>query len=506
MTVPALGLFRVDGGQDVMVHRLLRPLCCGFLILLTLTCAHAPLRAQTPTAAPAPVLARAPAAPREHLLGNNLRTRFLVGLPKSTEFAVFSLNNPNRVIVEVSEVKLRLPAQPAETPVGLIKSFRAGQSAANRSRIIINVTEPVIVASAKIEKSRDGRSQQLVVEIVPFGPPVAALAPVATPQSSVTTASVNEGPSLRSLGKMVADALSDSKEMVSDAISGSKAMVADALSGGKEKGMPGPAFALGAAGLQPPLPRPAVSPEVLAERSFKPVIVIDPGHGGHDSGAVKNGAVEKDIVLAFGKTLAEKLKATGRFRVLMTRDEDVFVPLGERVAFAERNKANLFIAVHCDYADTGGKANGATIYSLRESTADRLRRSAKGDLADNVLSKDEVAAVKEANGNVSAVKSILADLAGREVDVTHDRTSAFARTVIKNMETSTNMRQDPDKQAGFRVLKTAQFPSVLIELAYVTNKQDAKNLKSDAWRDKVSDSILTAVDNYFANQIAQLPL
>ncbi len=473
-----------------MVHRSLRHFGRGLLIALTLTCAHAPLRAQTLAAAPAAhEVARAPSAPRGKLVGNNLRTRFLIGLPKTTEFAVFSLNHPNRVIVEVSEVKLRLPAQPKDEPVGLIKSFRAGQSAADRSRIIINVTEPVIVASAKIEKARDGRSQQLVVEIVPFGAPVAAPAPTppsvpAVQSGGVTTASLGDGPSLRSLGNMVANA----------------------LGGQKEETMPPPAFSLGASSLQPPLPRPAVSPEVLAEKAFKPVIVIDPGHGGHDSGAMKNGAVEKDVVLAFGKILAEKLKATGRFKVLMTRDEDVFVPLGERVAFAERNNANLFIAVHCDYADTGGKANGATIYSLRESTADRLRRSAKGDLAGNLLSKDEIDAVKEAKGNVDAVKAILTDLAGREVDVTRDRTSAFARTVIEKMGTSTNMREDPDKQAGFRVLKTAQFPSVLIELAYVTNKQDAKNLQSDAWRDKVSNSILTAVDNYFANQLAQLPL
>ncbi len=135
-----------------------------------------------------------------------------------------------------------------------------------------------------------------------------------------------------------------------------------------------------------------------------------------------------------------------------------------------------------------------------------MRRSAKGELSSNLLSKDEVDAVKEASGSVDAVTAILADLAGREVDVTSNRTSAFARTVIANMGASTNMRNDPDQQAGFRVLKTAQFPSVLIELAYVTNKQDALNLKSDSWRDKVSDSIVTAVDNYFANQIAQLPL
>jgi N-acetylmuramoyl-L-alanine amidase len=269
-----------------------------------------------------------------------------------------------------------------------------------------------------------------------------------------------------------------------------------------------PPFALGGAGLQPPLPRPAVSPDILAQRAFKPIIVIDPGHGGHDSGAMKNGAVEKDITLAFSKILAKKLNATGRYKVMMTREEDVFIPLGDRVAFGEKHKANLFIAVHCDYADTGSTASGATIYSLRDSVADSLRRSTRDDVGDEVLSKNEVEKLKKANGkeDVGLVKDILADLAEREVDATHDRTSVFARTIIQTMGASTAMRNKPDQQASFRVLKTAQFPSVLIELAYVTNKQDAANLQSDAWRDKVTDSIMSAIDNYFSNQVAQLPM
>ena len=110
------------------------------------------------------------------------------------------------------------------------------------------------------------------------------------------------------------------------------------------------------------------------------------------------------------------------------------------------------------------------------------------------------------SGDIDAVKAILSDLADREVDSTRDRTSVFARSIIETMGASTTMRNDPDQQASFRVLKTAQFPSVLIELAYVTNKQDAMNLKSDVWRDKVSDSIMTTVDNYFSNQLAQLPM
>jgi N-acetylmuramoyl-L-alanine amidase len=178
--------------------------------------------------------------------------------------------------------------------------------------------------------------------------------------------------------------------------------------------------------------------------ALQPVIVIDPGTGARFR-SQKNGAVEKDIVLAFGKKLAAKLKASGRFKVEMTRSEDVFIPLGERVSFAEAHKANLYISVHCDYADTGPVANGATIYSLRDSVADSLRRSTRGEVASNVLSKNEVEKVKQARDgdDVDLVKGILADLAEREVDVTRDRTSVFARTVIQTMGASTAMRNDP---------------------------------------------------------------
>ena len=438
-----------------MVLGLPRPLGRVVILALALTCALTPLRAETP-ATDSAGKDGAHAVPGD-LRGNHLRTRFLIGLPEKANFEVFSLTGPNRVVIEVEETKLRLPPQPAATPVGLVKSFRAGESGPNKTRVILEVTEPVIVSSTHIEKTTDGKGQELVVEITP---------------APMTTASID----------------------------------ASSRPAPKPLAMEPPPFALGAAGLQPPLPRPAVPPAVMAEKTFKPIIVIDPGHGGHDSGAEKNGAVEKDIVLAFGKILADKLKASGHYKVLMTRDTDVFVPLDERVSFAEKNSANLFIAIHCDYADTGSVANGATIYSLRESTADSLRRSTKDEISGNILSKAGAAIVKEVSGDVDAVKSILADLAGREVDATHDRTTVFARSVIADMGASTALRNEPDQTAGFRVLKTAQFPSVLIELAYVTNKQDAENLQSDAWRDKVSDSIMSAIDKYFSSQMAQLPM
>ena len=443
-------------GSSRMIFKPMRPFApLATLMFFALPQASA-LAADQTVAAAEPTRTAAPITkpeikPEAALVSHPLRTRFLIGLPRSVEFQVFSLSNPNRVIVELPDVGFQLPGAPEGKSIGLVSSFRAGESAPGKARVVIEMTEPVVVQSAKIEKSRDGKSQQLALDIVPV---------------QAVSKSIRKITSLKSN-----------------------------------------ASGLGASGLQPPLPQRAQRPAVKAAKSYKPIIVIDPGHGGDDSGATKNGAVEKDVVLAFAKTLRDKLETTGRYKVLMTRDKDVFVPLSDRVSFAESHKAALFIAVHADYAQN--KARGATIYSLREGVANSLKRSAKGEVSSNVLSSSEVSAVKSASdgdGDVSTVRNILADLAQREVDATQERTSLFSRAVIENMGETTTMRDDPDQQAGFRVLKTAKFPSVLIELAYVTNKEDAEQLKSETWRDKVSDSIKTAIENYFSNQISRLPM
>lgn len=393
------------------------------------------------------------------LAGDVKRTRFVIALDKSVQFQVTALIAPNRVVVELPEVGMQLPVVPEGHTVGLVKSVRGGLSAPGRSRVVIDVAAPVVVESHTLEKAKDGTGHRLVLEIVPFDDK--ARKPI-------------------------------------------KAVAA------------GP-FGLGAAGVdppsgftttvsaQPPTPKRAVAPKLKAAKAYKPTIVIDPGHGGHDSGAQKFGAAEKDITLAFAKVLRDKLLATGRYNVLMTRDTDVFVELDDRLEFGEKNKAALFIAVHADYANA--RARGATIYSLRESMANDLRRSAKAEVAQKAVSETDLAKVRqEAGADADLVKNILADLAQREVEVTKERTSVFTRSVIEFMGQSTNLMEDPDRSAGFRVLKTAQFPSVLIELGFVTNREDAQLLQSDAWRQKVSGSIATAVENYFNNQIARLPM
>src|SRR5690606_9357331 len=249
-------------------------------------------------------------------------TRFVVLLDRPVDFEVLSLTNPNRVVISLPDVKMRLPAGGEDAGAGLVKSFRGGVSAPGQARVVIDVRAPVIVRRSEIQKH--GRDHQLVVDLVP--------AP---------------------FGKLPAQTAAKRPLMV-----------------------------------QPPLPRPASRPEEIVARSYKPVIVIDPGHGGHDTGAKKNGVVEKDVVLAFSKVLRDKLESTGRYRVLMTRDKDVFITLDGRREIAERNKAALFIAVHADYA--GAHARGATIYSLRDSTAAALQRSAKSEVVKTVLTNQEL--------------------------------------------------------------------------------------------------------------------
>ncbi len=357
------------------------------------------------------------------------RTKFIVGLERPADFKVSALANPNRVLIDLPQMRLDLPNPPGETPVGVVKAFHHGLTAPGRMRVIIDVIGPVVIEKSAIEKSPDGKSDRLVLDIVAA--------------SEVTAA-----PDARSAASV--------------------------------------------AGLQPPVPRPA---QRRGTASYKPVIVVDPGHGGEDSGARKYGTVEKDIVLSFSLRLRDKLAATGAYKVMMTRDHDVFVPLEERRGFAERNQAALFIAIHADYTQRAS-ARGATIYSLRPEVADVLRRSAEAEMRDSVLSGKQVALAKQVDADVDALRGILTEKARDLIERNQVRTSVFARSVIDFVGSTTNLMENPDRSAAFVVLKTAKVPAILLELGYITNHQDAEQLNSDQWRDKVSTSVVTAVNQY----------
>ena len=415
---------------------------CGVIAAVSVACAVCSARADELQVAATAAIAVPSPVPAHRVTG----TRFVIELGSKVDYQVFSLSQPNRVIVELPEVGVRLPRLDGDAPLGLVKNIRAGLAAPGKTRVVIDVTQPVVVESSNLVAGKNGQ-YRLSLSIMPAGSAAA----------------------------------------------------------GPRKGIASPA-GLGPVTLQPPVPRLAQNPKERAARTFRPIIVLDPGHGGYDSGAEKYGTIEKDVVLAFGLVLRDLLEKSGRYKVLMTRSDDTFIPLDERTRYAERNKASLFIAIHADYSDEGSRARGATIYSLRDGVAKSLERSTKGSIGRNILTADEIDTVKSANGDVNTVKDILADLADRDVAMTHERTGMFAKSVIENMGESTPLRNEPEQQAAFRVLKTAQFPSVLIELAYVTNPKDASNLKSDEWREKVAHSISAAIDSYFSQDIARLPM
>ncbi|MDR3408723.1 MAG: N-acetylmuramoyl-L-alanine amidase [Methylovirgula sp.] len=233
-------------------------------------------------------------------------------------------------------------------------------------------------------------------------------------------------------------------------------------------------------------PAPGV---VAAAVSGLPVVVIDPGHGGIDSGAMVRGLVEKNIVFDFAKELAGKLRASGHYKVVMTRDSDVFVALGDRVKIARDAGASLFVSVHADTISDAASVSGATVYTCSEhaSDAEAARTAEKENQADAVAG---VESKDEDNG----VSDILFDLTRQE---TRTYSHVFARTLVNYWQVAARLNKNPERSAGFRVLKAPDVPSVLIELGYLSNAADGAALNSPGWRDATTSRVAAAIDAFF---------
>ena len=209
------------------------------------------------------------------------------------------------------------------------------------------------------------------------------------------------------------------------------------------------------------------------------------------------GVTEKDVVLAFAKSLKAKLEATGRYDVYLTREDDTFLPLRERVEFAQKKGASLFLSIHADYfPKQTDKATGATVYTLSEQASDEEAK----ELADQGEFLRRLAGVALPSDSDEVVANILIDLAQRE---TQNRSIVFARSIVGEMAGSLHTRKL--RSAGFRVLKAPDVPSVLLEIGFLSNPDDEKHLVSDAWRDRTADPIVEAIDGYFAKRVARKP-
>ena len=219
----------------------------------------------------------------------------------------------------------------------------------------------------------------------------------------------------------------------------------------------------------------------------KKVVVIDAGHGGHDPGALGGRSHEKDVTLAAAKVLKARLERTGRFKVVMTRDSDVYIPLEQRVKIARGSNADLFISLH---ADSGGdpKVRGATVYTLSDHGVDRTAKSVFGGGFINV----------QLPGRDLSVKQILLDLTQRH---TLNRSGAFAETLLEKISTKTPLLRRSHRDAGYMVLLAPDVPAVLLEMGFITNPDDETSLNDRDRRTVLMNSVGDAIEAYFEKPV-----
>jgi N-acetylmuramoyl-L-alanine amidase len=239
----------------------------------------------------------------------------------------------------------------------------------------------------------------------------------------------------------------------------------------------------------PPVPAAAAG-------DARSLVVLDPGHGGIDTGTKgPNGETEKDIVLKVAERLRQRIEKAGKYRVLMTRTDDTFVPLADRVRFARNASAALFVSIHADALPRReGDAQGASVYTLSDTASD----SEAARLAEQENRADIIAGVN-LKTEPEDVAGILLDLAERE---TKGFSLQFAHKLLADLKTVTRLHKEPLKSAGFRVLRAPDIPSVLIELGYVSNHADLQSLLSDVWQNRTADTIAQAIDSYFTTHVA----
>ena len=239
-------------------------------------------------------------------------------------------------------------------------------------------------------------------------------------------------------------------------------------------------------------PLPVPKPQHLAKQATRPIIVIDAGHGGKDSGAVgKRGSLEKRITLDYALALRKALLQTGRYRVALTRDGDRYLFLKERVAVARKAQGDVFISLHAD-SNPRSDAKGLSVYTLSEKASD----SEAAALAKQENKADIIGGM-DLSVEDAAVANILIDLAQRE---TNNKSERLAKTIIGAMDKRIPLITNTHRHAGFRVLKAPDIPSVLVEVGFLSNRSDEKRIQTAEHRTRVNQSIIRALDRFFKTQ------
>ncbi len=354
-------------------------------------------------------------------------TRFVLDLSERIEFRAFTLAKPYRLVLDMPMVDWRLRAAVPTGAGNLVTALRFGRFTPRTSRVVLDVSGPIEIERNFVLSPKDGESSfRLVIDMRP----------------------VSETEFARLARERRASA-------------------------GRRSRSPS----------TPLLPKP------VRPRGAKRVVVVDPGHGGIDPGTTGGrGTREKTVTLMLAKEVKRQLEATGRYKVVLTRDRDYFVRLRGRVAMGRRAGGDLFLSLHAD-SIKNRRTRGATVYTLSEKSSDAEAAA----LAAKENRADLIAGVDLAN-ETDEIANILIDLAQRE---TMNLSARFANVLIEELRKEVKMLRKSHRYGGFAVLKAPDVPSVLIEVGYLSNRIDERLLRKASHRRKLARGVVRAVDRYF---------
>ena len=407
--------------------------------------------------------------------GDNSTTRFEVVLSADVGYVASVLPDPYRVIIDLANVDFDVPPGAGRKSKGLVKSVRYGIIDEGKSRIVIDTVGPVLITKSKLIAAKGKQKSRISLELMSISEDVfqAAFAKDHLP-------------------------VRKAKPVARTAAAAAPGDIVGSVTKPPEVSQKPP---------RGPIAKPILKPVAQAKPNTqivkpiradgKKVVVIDPGHGGIDPGAVAPTATkEKDVVLAFAKALKLQMDATGRHHAILTRSDDTFVSLKDRVALARKEGADLFIAIHADTV-RGKSVTGTTIYTLSETASDAEAEA----LAQKENRADVIAGIDLGQQNVD-VADILIDLVHRE---SRNQATVFSRAALRHFKPVTKMTGKPLRSAGFTVLKAPDVPSILIELGFLSNAKDEERMTSPAWQKTLADALSDAIDGYFTSQVALGP-
>lgn len=378
--------------------------------------------------------------------------RVVLDSDSSIDYQTFLLSDPKRLVVDVYNTNIgNIPTDKKNT---LISGTRVGKLDGNDKRIVFDLQKPVLIKKAFVLPPQTNMTNwRFVVDL--------ALTSERDFESKVGTKYALSGK--KSSASSASSVKTASNSSTSSSDSGSW------FSSSKSK----------------------------SSKVRKKIVVLDPGHGGKDPGAIGayGKTYEKNITLAMGKELKGLLEKEG-YTVYLTRSTDIFIPLRQRVKIAQKYKADLFMSIHADSA-LNRNAKGLSVYTLSETASDKeaaalAERENKSDIIDGV----------DFSGNSREINDILISLSQTD---SRNKSSKFAGYIVNEMRQSVKLVDNTHRFAGFAVLKAPDIPSALLEMGYLSNKQEESNLKQSSYRLKLARSVTKAINKYFSDpEIAAL--